>query len=128
MKAPLKADGNYFDGKNRADFHNVPVFIINEDNTIIYYSPIFDVSGYGHSEDEAAKSLIVAIQEFLKYTINKKTIELELAKLGWKRAKKKKFVPPAMSDMVKKRDYLSEIINDHNFRKESINVSVPAVA
>jgi len=128
MKAPLKADGNYFDGKNRADFNNVPVFIINEEDTVIYYSPVFDISGYGHSEEEAAKSLNVAIQEFFKYTINKQTIELELVKLGWKKAKKKKFVPPAISEMVKKRDYLSEIMNDHNFRKESIDVSVPSIA
>ncbi|MEP5611311.1 MAG: hypothetical protein ABJP45_03645 [Cyclobacteriaceae bacterium] len=130
MKPQLKAEGHFNDGKHSADFSNIPVFIIKEGKTSIYYSPVFDLSGYGHSEKEAQKSLMIAIDEFFKYTMNKKTLETELIKLGWKHPKKKKFVPPAMSDMVKKRDYLSEIINEHNFRKESLNLnpSTPAVA
>lgn len=126
MNPQMKASGQFVDGLNQAQFDNVPVFILQEDNTIVCYSPVFDLSGYGRSEKEAWESLSIGINEFFKYTMNKKTLGVELIKLGWKQQKKKKFVPPAMSEMVKKRDYLSEIMNDHNFRKESMDVELPA--
>ena len=126
MKPHLKADGKFVDGKNQANYQNVPVFVLKEDNTVIYYTPVFDISGYGYNEEEAEQSLIVAINEFLKYTLTKKTFNAELLKLGWTEQKKRKFVPPVMSDMVRDRDYLSEIIDTHDFNKKSINVAMPA--
>ncbi len=126
MKPQLKASGQFIDGPHQAQFNNVPVFILQENNTIICYSPVFDLSGYGYSEKEAWESLTTGMNEFLKYTMNKKTLGVELMKLGWKQQKKKKFIPPAMSEMVKKREYLSEIMNDHNFRKESMDIELPA--
>ncbi len=40
--------------------------------------PLFDLTGYGTSEDEAKKSLSVTLDEFLRYTINKNTFIFEL--------------------------------------------------
>lgn len=126
MKPQIKASGQFVDGTKKANYRNIPIFIISEDDTKIFYGPVFDLSGYGHSEQEARQSLVTGINEFFKYTMHKNTLENELLKLGWKQPKKKKFIPPAMSDMVKERDYFSEIMNEHDFRKESMDFEVPA--
>ncbi len=125
MKPLLKADGKYVTGKQMANYHNVPIFVLKEDDTIIYYSPVFDVSGYGYTDSEAEQSIVIAINEFLRYTLNKKTFEVEMLKLGWKRKKQKTFTPPPMSEMVRKRPYLSEILDDHDFQKKSLDVEIP---
>ncbi|MBV6641035.1 MAG: hypothetical protein KI791_09960 [Cyclobacteriaceae bacterium] len=125
MKPQLKATGNFTQGNKTANFQNVPVFVIREDDTTIYYTPVFDISGYGYDDTEAEKSLQVAINEFFRYTLNKKTFSSELLKLGWKQLKKKKYLPPVMSEMVKERDYLSEIIDSHDFSKKSLDVAMP---
>ena len=127
MKPQLRATGNVHSGSNQANFENIPIFVLQEDKTIIYYSPVFDLSGYGNNEIEAKDSLEVSIEEFFRYTMNKKTLESELSKLGWTKVKrKKKFTPPAMTDMIKKHPYLSEIINEHDFRKQTMPVAIPA--
>lgn len=93
MKPQLKADGNFSQGGQVTNFQNVPVFVMREDETVIYYAPVFDLSGYGYDESEAEQSLSLAIKEFFRYTSNKKTFVSELIKLGWKQQKKTKFVP-----------------------------------
>lgn len=125
MKPHLKADGKFSNGKQSANFQNVPVFVIKEDDTIVYYTPVFDLSGYGYNELEAENSLMIGINEFFRYTLNKNTFGTELLKLGWKQPKKKKFIPPVMSEMVKERDYLSEILDSHEFNKKSLGVEMP---
>ena len=126
MKPQLKVTGKFKDGMKYVHFENIPLFVIQEEDVIIFYSPVFDISGYGKSEEEAEKSLNVAIEEFFKYTMNKKTLDSELVKLGWKKHRKKKYSPPVMSEMVQKHEFLSEIINDHDFRKQTMPVAIPA--
>jgi len=127
MRPTLKASGNIQSGGNQANFENIPIFVLQEGNAIIYYSPVFDLSGYGNTENEARESLKVAIEEFFRYTMNKKTLEAELSRLSWTKLKrKKKFVQPAMTDMIKKHAYLSEIINEYDFRKQTMPVAIPA--
>ena len=74
--------GNIKDGGNSVDFQNVPIFVLKEDDNFIYYSPVFDLSGYGWTEEEAKESFNVALSEFFKYAMKKKTIDSELKKLG----------------------------------------------
>lgn len=125
MKPQARLDGKYVGKKVTATANNVPVFILKEADTTIYYSPVFDISGYGYSDQEARESLVTALNEFFRYTINKKTYENELIKLGWKTAKKKKFTPPSMSQLIKDRDYLAEIMDKHDFTKSSLEVELP---
>jgi len=62
-------------------FKESKVYIIN--------SPSLDLSGYGKNFDEAMKSFRITLEEFLRYTLNKGTLQTELKKHGW-RAKAKK--------------------------------------
>ncbi len=52
-----------------------------EDNVTIIYSPALDLSGYGKSKIEAKKSFSEALQEFFRYTNNKKTLDKVLKNL-----------------------------------------------
>jgi len=63
---------------------SVPLLSFKEDDTFIVYSPALDVSGYGDTEEEARKSFELTLEEFINYTINKKTFQSELTRLGWK--------------------------------------------
>ena len=63
---------------------SVPLLSFKEDDTFIVYSPALDVSGYGDTEEEARKSFEITLEEFINYTLNKKTFQSELTRLGWK--------------------------------------------
>lgn len=127
MGSKYTVTGNFKDGGNSAEFQNVPIFVLEEDDNFIYYSPVFDLSGYGKTEEEAKESFNIAVDEFFKYTMRKKTIDSELKKLGWTKTRRNvRYQPPVMSDMVKKHPYLSEIMNEHDFKKSSIPIAIPA--
>ena len=90
-----------------------------EDDITIVYSPALDLSGYGTSEDEAKKSFSEAMDEFFKYTTNKKTLDAVLKGLGWsiKGSKNKpKFNPPKDSDMVTSNSLYNEIVNQKSYK------------
>jgi len=42
-----------------------------------------DLSGYGDSEDEAHNSFQTVLTEYLRYTVNKKTLGIDLESHGW---------------------------------------------
>ncbi len=122
MKPQKRLDGTFVGKKITTEAQNIPVFILEEDETTIYDIPVFDISGYGYTDEEAKASLITVLNKFFRYTTNKKTYETELIKLGWKSKKNKKYVPPSRSKLVKERAYLTEIIDEHEFIKLSIEM------
>jgi hypothetical protein len=63
----LNFSGNTIDVK-------VGLFQFEEDGPTIIYSPAFDLSGYGNSVEGAKSSFAESIEEFLRYTINKKPL------------------------------------------------------
>lgn len=90
-----------------------------EDNAIIIYSPALDLSGYGYSQSEAKESFTIALQEFFRYTTNKKTLDKVLKDLGWaiKGTKNKpKFNPPKDSDLVTLNPLYNEIVNSKSYK------------
>src|SRR5688572_22941213 len=99
-----------------------------EENTIIY-SPAFDLSGYGKTEEEAKQSFETTLSEFFNYTTHKKTLTKELNRLGWNIKatdfKKRKIKTPGLVDLIQKNDYLQEILNEKQFTKFDQKVSVP---
>ncbi len=127
MKPNFKASGDFTVGKSgKVTVENLPVFVITEEKDIIYYCPVLDVSGYGYDDAEAEESLLFAIKEVFTYACNKGTFDEFMAGLGWqKRKRQKRLIPPSISDMVKSNDYLSEIMNEHDFRKKTQSVEIP---
>lgn len=125
----LKLSDNFSNNQARVTL-TVSVFQFDEDGTKIFYSPAFDLSGYGKDLQEAKHSFEETLSEFLDYTIKKKTFVRELNRLGWKLKKSdlnnKKIKAPELASLITKNDYLAEILNEKTFRKFDKKVVVPA--
>jgi len=89
-----------------------------EEGDIFYlYVPSLDITSYGNNENEADYSLKVSIAEFFKYTLNKKTLESVLRKLGWIIKKEHKYKAHTFDSLIKSNSYLSDIVIDRQFQK-----------
>lgn len=94
------------------------VFIWNDESVFYAYSPALDLTGYGKTENEAKRSFETTLQEFVKYTTNKKTLFDELEHLGWTvNRKKKRMHVPDLEDLLKDNETFREI-----YKREDVKV------
>ncbi|RFP65417.1 hypothetical protein D0N36_09105 [Hymenobacter lapidiphilus] len=87
--------------------------------------------GYGHTEKEARNSFDETLEEFIRYTGNKQTLQNELVRLGWKaagRASKRTYKAPEFSRLLRQNDQLQDIVNHKDFRKYDRKVELPVLA
>lgn len=106
----------------------LPFISFKESDFFIIYCPALDISGYGLTEKEAEESFTITLNEYIKYTLNKKTFFSDLERLGWKvfKNKRKPLLPPEMTTLLNENDNFSRIFNHHSFRKFNKMVSIPA--
>jgi hypothetical protein len=104
---------------------NLPLIKFQEEDVYFIYSPALDLTGYGRTEEEAKASFGETIDQFLDYTIKKKTLFSELRKLGWKVTKKKISQSPSLVDMITKNNYLAEIFEQKQYQKLNQTISIP---
>jgi hypothetical protein len=94
------------------------------------YSPHLDLTGYGKSFEDARKSFDIVLEDFIDYTINKKTIGKVLLKLGWnvKGAvkKPKKVIAPSIASVIGDNDYVSDIFDKYQVKTYHEKVKLPA--
>jgi hypothetical protein len=108
---------------------NVQVVFFQEEGIFYAYMPSLDLTGCGKTAAEARKSLIIVLDEFLRYTFNKSTFFEELKRLGWKiRSKSKPMTAPKMSEMIRTNEQLKDIINTKHFSTSELPVHVPVFA
>lgn len=108
---------------------SVPLLSFKEDDAFIVYSPALDISGYGDTEEEARKSFELTLEEFISYTLNKNTFQLELTRLGWKIKKRNilnRYTPPPLDELIIQKDYLSSIIREKDFHSYRETIQLPA--
>lgn len=104
----------------------LPLIEFEEEGVQIIYCPALDLSGYGNNEIEAKKSFEIVLEEFLKYTLNKKTFFKELSKMGWKiRKGHKPMIPPELCFLLEKNENFSRIVNEYDFRKFDKQIEMP---
>ena len=122
-------------GQIKADNMSIEVnlsFISFEDGGCrIVYCPALDLSGYGHDEEEAQRSFETSIEEFFRYTLNKKTFAKVLTDLGWTlkpKARRQRITPPSMDFLLSNNSSFREIFNNHAFSKFDRQISMPAYA
>lgn len=77
-----------FEGKYQNKATNVKVKLLlvhfEDENKIHFiFSPHLDLTGYGVNKSEARKSFGVVFEDFVDYTIKKKTLGKVLTSLGW---------------------------------------------
>lgn len=105
------------------------VLFFEEDCIHYAYMPSFDLTGYGSTEDQAKESLTIVLDEFLRYTLHKNTLFIEMQRLGWKiKSKKKPMYAPQMSDLINTNDQLKDIVNSKQYTTSNYQVNVPAYA
>ena len=105
------------------------LFTFIEDNVHVVYSPALDLYGYGNDEHEARHSFELSLGEYVKYTSNKKTIEQDLKKYGWKIDKRHKTLSsPDVSALLQTNESFREMVNNRPFKKYDLNVQIPAFA
>ena len=108
---------------------DLQVLIFEEDNIHYAYMPSFDLMGYGDTEENAKESLTVVLDEFLRYTLNKNTLFIEMQRLGWKiRSKQKPMYAPQMSEMINTNEQLKDIVNSKQYTSSNYQVNIPALA
>ena len=105
----------------------VPILSFEEDGNKIIYAPSLDISGYGADDLAASESFKIALEDFLDYTVKKKTLVAELKRLGWhiKKNKLKKISPPPMHELLKDNEYLSDIYDNKKFNQFHTDINLP---
>lgn len=126
--AKLDLNASY-KGKKGGIETNLSLFLFKEDKIHIVYSPALDLSGYGYSESEAKMSFLEALEEFFRYSNNKKTLLKELKRLGWKitgTLKKPKIsAAPDLSYLINSNEELEKLVTEKEFTKFNSKVSIP---
>lgn len=108
---------------------DLQVLFFEEDNIQYAYMPSFDLTGYGNTAAEAKESLTIVLDEFLRYTLNKNTLFLEMQRLGWKiKSKTKPMYAPQMSDLINTNEQLKDIVNSKQYSTSNYQVKIPAFA
>jgi len=108
---------------------SLQVLFFEKDKIHYAYMPSFDLTGYGKTEGEAKESLTVVLDEFLRYTLNKNTLFIEMQRLSWKiKSKKRPMHAPQMSDLINSNDQLKDIVNSKQYTTTNYQVNVPAFA
>lgn len=100
--------------KQRNGSYNIKVSVVEfqESNTYIIYCPALDLSGYGESDSEAKRSFEVTLHEYIRYAVNKGTLDEDLRAHGWKkRGSSLSMVPPSMTQLLESNKNFSKIFN-----------------
>jgi hypothetical protein len=126
QQAKLKGERKFGTKSVKVDLQ---VLFFMEDDIHYAYMPSFDLTGYGNTAAEAKESLTIVLDEFLRYTLNKNTLFIEMQRLGWKiKNKKNPMYAPLMSDLINTNDQLKDIINSKQYTTSNYEVNVPAFA
>ncbi len=127
----LYVDAGYENNKTKVKVNLLLIHFTDENGIHIIYSPHLELSGSGNTEDEAKKSFDISLEDFIDYTVNKKTIGKVLTKLGWKirgsHKKPKKMITPTNDDIFS-RDSVKEILEkyEHTTSHETVNMPFSA--
>lgn len=126
-----------FEGGYKKKSGNVLVrlllFHFEDENKVHFiYSPHMDLTGYGNDIVEAKKSFEIVFEDFVDYTLKKKTLGKVLPDLGWdlKRSTKrpKKVLAPSITSVIKENEYVSEIFDKYSVNTYHQEVGLPALA
>ncbi len=102
----------------------------DENNIQFIYSPHLDLTGYGESLNNARNSFEIALEDFVDYTLKKKTIGKVLSGLGWEivgsKKKPKKVLAPSIASVINENEYVSEIFDKYSTNTFHQEVGLPA--
>lgn len=125
-------EGDY---KNKSGFVKVKLLLFHfqdENKVHFIYSPHIDLTGYGNNITEAKKSFKIVFEDFVDYTLKKKTLAKVLSGLGWElkgsTKKPKKIIAPSITSVIKENKYVSEIFDKYPVNTYHQEVGLPFFA
>lgn len=109
------------------------LFHFEDENKVHFiYSPHMDLTGYGNDIVEAKKSFEIVFEDFVDYTLKKKTLGKVLSDLGWdlkgSTKRPKKVLAPSITSVIKENEYVSEIFDNYSVNTYHQEVGLPALA
>ena len=126
-----------FQGKLQTSKNTVNVklllFHFEDENKINFiYSPHLDLTGYGNSTEEAQQSFGIVLEDFVDYTLKKKTLGKVLHQLGWTikglSKKPKRVIAPSITTIISENKYISEIFDKYPVNTFHREVGLPVFA
>lgn len=126
-----------FEGKplTKADGIEVDLLMIHfkdEDDIHFIYRPHLDLTGYGNNLSEATTSFENALEDFIDYTVKKRTLGSVMSKLGWQArdsAKKPKMMlAPSITSVIGSNQHVSDIFDKYPVETFHKKVGMPAFA
>ena len=124
-----------FEGKYQNKSASVKVklllFHFEDENKVHFiYSPHLDLTGYDKSFDEARKSFEIVFEDFIDYTLKKKTLGKVLTELGWElkgsSMRPKKVIAPSITSVIKDNEYIAEIFDKYPVNTYHQEVGLPS--
>ena len=119
--------------KNKSGDVKVRLLLIHfedENNIHIIYSPHLDISGYGTTFKKAKESFEITFEDFIDYTLKKRTLGKVLTNLGWgvkgTIKKPKKIIAPSITSVINDNSYVSEIFDKYPVNTYHQEVGIPA--
>ncbi|MEI6436047.1 MAG: hypothetical protein WCP32_14460 [Bacteroidota bacterium] len=109
------------------------LFYFEDENRVHFiYSPHLDLSGYGTDFESAKKSFEIVFEDFIDYTVRKKTLTRVLTKLGWQMGSglkpRKRILAPSITSIIKDKGYVSDIFNRYSVTTYHQEVGIPVNA
>ena len=119
-----------FQGKTSVVRVKLLLFHFQDENKVHFvYSPHLDLTGYGNDENQAKKSFEIVMEDFVDYTVKKKTVAKVLADLGWevKGSEKhpRKLLAPSITTVINENEYISEIFDKYSVTTFHEEIGLP---
>jgi hypothetical protein len=121
--------------KNKAGEVKVNLLLIHfkdESNIHFIYSPHLDLTGYGKNLKDAKHSFEIVFEDFIDYTLKKKTLGKILSNLGWELKgtlkRPRKILAPSITSVISQNKYVSEIFDKYPVNTFHQEVGIPALA
>lgn len=94
-----------------------------ESDCYIAFVPELDLVAYDVTKSKVLKNLDVVMDEFFRYTIQKGTLDAELAKLGWK-GTEDAFEAPSMESVASRNQQFSAVLNNEEFTRQNHRLAI----
>lgn len=106
------------------------VVLFKEDSAFVVFCPALDLSAAGKTEAQARLNFSHAVEEYMRYTLNKGTLFKDLKKRGWifRKNKKHAVAPPPMSDLLENNEEFTRIFDQFPYKKFDHKLELPAYA
>lgn len=125
-------EGDYKNHAGNVRVNILLVHFVDEGGVHFIYSPHLDLTGYGNEEESAKESFKIVFEDFVDYTLKKKTIGKVLTNLGWELKgtlkRPKKVLAPSITSIISDNDYVSEIFDKYPVNTYHEEVGLPAYA